>query len=112
MSGDNDIKHKDVKHPDIEIEGPMKKTKISAIRTHRGDNKYQALVCLVCNRLIIGTETIHPLSKERLIMHQHKLSVKEYQDFNNGETLNPILVQQYSVDDTHLGFCYLQGLVN
>ena len=99
MSGNNDIKHEDVKRPEIEIEGSMKKAQTSAICTHRGDNKHQALVCLVCNRLIIGTETIHPLSKERLIMHQHRPSVKSYQAFNNGETLNPILVQQYNVDD-------------
>ena len=32
-------------------------------------------------------------------MHHHSLSVKAYQDFNNGEALNPILVQLCSVDD-------------
>ena len=99
MSRDNCIKHEDVKRPEIEIEVSIKKAQTSAIRTHRGDNKHQALVCLVCNRLIIVTETIHLFSKEWLLMHQHRLNVKAYQDFNNGETLNPILVQQYSVDD-------------
>ena len=99
MSRDNCIKHEDVKRPEIEIEGSIKKAQTSAIRTHRGDNKHQALVCLVCDRLIIGTETIHLFSKEWFLMHQHRLNVKAYQDFNNGETLNPILVHQYSVDD-------------
>ena len=51
------------------------------------------------NWLIIGKETIHPLSKERLLMHQHRLSVKVYHYFNNGETLNLIIVHQYSIDD-------------
>ena len=54
---------------------------------------------LVCDEVIIGTETIHTLSKERLIIHQHRPSEKSYQDFNNGETLNLILVQQHSGDD-------------
>ena len=55
MSGNNDIKHEDVKLPEIEIEGSIKKAKTSAICTYRGDNKHQALSCLVCNRLIIVT---------------------------------------------------------
>ena len=54
---------------------------------------------MVGNQLIIGVETLHPLNKERLLMHQHRLSVEMYQDFNNEETLNTILVQQCSVDD-------------
>ena len=37
MSGDNDIKHTDVKPPDIGTEGSTTKARISAIRTHRGD---------------------------------------------------------------------------
>ena len=99
MSGNNDIQHEDVKLPEIEIEGSIKKAQTSAICTYRGDNKHQALSCLVCNRLIIVTETIHLFSKEWLLMHQHRLNVKVYQDFNNGETLNSILVHQYSVND-------------
>ena len=99
MSGNNDIKHYCVKLPEIEIEESIEKAQTSAICTYRGDNKHQALVCLVCDWLIIVTETIHLFSKEWLLMHQHRLNSKSYQDFNNGETLNPILVQQYSVDD-------------
>ena len=90
MSGATDIKYEDSKRPEIEIEGSIKKAQTSSIRTHKGYNKHQALVCLVCDRLIIGTETIHLLSKEWLLMHQYRLNVKAYQDFNNGETLNPI----------------------
>ena len=43
MSGDNDIKHEDVKRPEIEIEGSINTGQSSAIRTHRGDNEHQAL---------------------------------------------------------------------
>ena len=99
ISGDNDIKHEDVKRPEFEMKGSIKKAQTSAKYTHEGDDKHQALVCLVCNSLIIGKETIHPLSNKRLLMNQHRLSVKAYQYFNNGETLNPIIVQQHSVDD-------------
>ena len=55
-------------------------------------------MCLVCDRLIIGTEIIHALKKDRIEMHQHRLSVKAYED-HYGKKLNPILVQQYSVND-------------
>ena len=66
MSGDNDIKHEDVKRPEIVIEGSIKKAQTPEKCIHRGNNKYEALVCLVCYRLIIVKETIYPLSKDCL----------------------------------------------
>ena len=34
--------------------------------THRGNNKHQASVGIICDWPIIGTETIHKLPKERI----------------------------------------------
>ena len=83
MSGKHYFKHEDVKRLAIETEGSIEKARTSAMRTHRGDNKHQASVCFVCYMFIIGTETVHTLSKEGLLMQKHRLSVKAYQGFNN-----------------------------
>ena len=57
----------------------IKKAIATATQTDRGNNKHQASLCLVCDRLIIDIERIHALSKERFIMHKHRLSVEVYE---------------------------------
>ena len=63
--------------------------------THRGNNKHQASVCIICDRFIIGIEILHKLSKERILEKSHRLSVETYQEFYDGEDLNPNLVREY-----------------
>ena len=91
---DNNI----AKGPEVEIEELIKKAIATVTQTDRGNNKHQASVCLVCDHLIIGIERIHALNKERVIMHKHRLYVKIYEAFYNGDKLNPILVEQYNVE--------------
>jgi hypothetical protein len=38
-------------------------------------------LCVICDRFIIGTETIHYLSKESIIEHNHRISVKSYETY-------------------------------
>ena len=64
------------------------------MHTHRGNNKHQASVCIICDRFIIGIEILHKLPKERILENSHRLSVETYQEFYNGEVSNPILIQQ------------------
>jgi len=87
--------------PKIQVEPhktAIRKGISAATRTHRCDGSHQASVCVICDRCIIGTETIHRMTKERILLNQKRLSVKTYEEFY-GEELNPILVDQYSIDD-------------
>ena len=69
-----------------------------ATRTRRSDGNHQATVCVICDRVIIGTESIHLSSKDRILLNEKRLSVKTYEEFY-GEQLHPLLVKQYSVND-------------
>ena len=63
---------------------------------------FQALVCIVCDRHIIGTEQVCYLTKEQLLKNKLRLGVESYNKFymENGYTqLHPELVEQYRVDD-------------
>ena len=83
--------------PKMSINESVKRGIKLVTHTYRGNNKHQASVCIICERLLIGIETLHKLHKERILEISHRLSVETYQEFYNGEELNPILVQQYHV---------------
>jgi hypothetical protein len=36
-------------------------------------HKHKSIVCVICDRFIIGAETIHYLSKEIIIEHNHRI---------------------------------------
>ena len=57
--------------------------------------KYQ--YCVICDRFIIGTETIYQLDKQRILMSKHRLSVEAYEKHFSTK-LNPILVKQYEIE--------------
>jgi hypothetical protein len=62
---------------------------------------FQALVCIVCDHHIIGTEKICHLTKEQLLKNEHRLGVESYNEFymkNGYKELHPELVKQYEVD--------------
>ena len=69
-----------------------------ATRIQRHDGTRQALFCDLCDRLIIGVESIHLLSKDSILENRDRLSVETYEDFY-GQVLNPILLSQYDVRD-------------
>ena len=56
-------------------------------------------MCAICDRLIIGVEHIHLLSKQRILENQHRLNVKMYEEFYGGEKMSSILANQYCVED-------------
>ena len=56
-------------------------TKESKKNLHRtrdpaNPNMNRATVCIICNHFIIGTETIHKLTKEDIGAHSERLGVK------------------------------------
>ena len=59
-------------------------------RTRREDGTHKANVCVVCDRLIIGTEEVKEISKERLESNKDRISVDSYESFYY-EDLNHLL---------------------
>ena len=82
----------------IETKKAIDKGIAFATRTRRKDGNHQASVCVICDRCIIGTETIHSMSKERILLNQVRISVKSYEE-HYGEELNTTVVKQYEVAD-------------
>ena len=72
-------------------------------RTCRGNNIHKASVCVVCDRIIKGVETIHLLGKDRILLNKQRLSVKSNEEFY-ARPLNPILIEQYEIEDLK-GIC-------
>ena len=63
---------------------------------------FQALVCIVCDRHIIGTEKVCHLTKKQLLRNKLRLGVESYDKFyidNGYKKLHPELVKQYKVGD-------------
>ena len=54
-------------------------------------NTHKALVCVICDAMVIGTERVCYLSKEKILKHGHRLGVQRYKE-NFGVTLDPLLV--------------------
>ena len=44
-------------------------------------HKHRAIVCIICDCFIIGTETIYKLTKEDIGKHSGRLGVKSYEEF-------------------------------
>ncbi len=44
-------------------------------------HKHRAIVCIICDRFIIGKETIHKLTKEDIGAHSGRLGVKSYEEY-------------------------------
>ncbi len=43
--------------------------------------KHRAIVCIICDRCIIGTEAIHK-TKEQILLHERRLSVASYEEYH------------------------------
>jgi hypothetical protein len=57
-------------------------------------HKHKAIVYKICNRFIIGTETIHKTKKEEISAHSKRLSVESYKKYYN-TTLKTEVAKQY-----------------
>jgi hypothetical protein len=55
-------------------------------------------VCIICDCFIIGTETIHKLTKEDIGTHSERLGVKSYEEYYQ-TTLKAEVKKQYQVQD-------------
>ncbi len=55
-------------------------------------------MCIICDRLIIGTEAIHKLTKEQILLHERRLSVASYKEYYETK-LKSELTKQYEVND-------------
>ncbi len=59
--------------------------------------KHRAIVCIICNHCIIGTEAIPKLTKEQILLHEKRLSVESYEKYY-GTKLKSEVTKQYELD--------------
>ena len=74
------------------IEHAMKEAKQILQRTQNPTNphSHKAIVCIICDRFIIGTEKIHKLSRNQISQHSNRLSVKTYETYYGVELKNEL----------------------
>jgi len=60
--------------------------------------KHRAIVCIICDRFIIGTEAIHKLTKELILLHERRLSVASFEEYYETK-LKSDVTKQYEVND-------------
>ena len=77
----------------------MKEAKHILHRTKDPDNpfRFRAIVCIICDRFIIGTEKINTLTPDQISQHSHRLSVKTYES-SYGHELKLELRKQYQMN--------------
>ncbi len=65
------------------IERAMKEAKQILHRTQHPTNphSHKAIVCIICDWFIIGTEKNHKLSRYQISQHSNRLSVKTYEAY-------------------------------
>ena len=81
----------------IDVKGSITRAAEYINRTSIGNNGiHAALVCVVCDRFIIGMEKFHWLGKDVILEHQDRLSVRSYEAFH-GVQLPEELKEQYAV---------------
>jgi hypothetical protein len=80
------------------IDRATKEAKQFLHRTQDAANPHQhrATVCIICNHFIVGTETIHNLTKEDIGAHSERLVVKSYDEYYQ-TTLKAEVKKQYQV---------------
>jgi RecA-family ATPase len=61
-------------------------------------HKQKSIVRVICDRFIIGTETIHYLSMNNIIAHERRLSVESYERYYDTK-LKPQVRSQYMIND-------------
>ncbi len=80
------------------IDCAMKEAKQFLHRTRDPANPHmhRAIVCIICDRFIIGTETILKLTKDDILAHSGRLGVKSYEEYYH-TTLKAEVKKQYQV---------------
>ncbi len=59
--------------------------------------KHRAIVCIICDCCIIGTESIHTLTKDQISVRRKRLSAESYEEYYE-TTLKSKVTKQYEVD--------------
>jgi hypothetical protein len=59
--------------------------------------KHRAIVCIICDRFIIGTEIIHKLTKEQILLLERRLSVASYEEYYETKIKSEV-TKQYEVN--------------
>jgi len=72
------------------VQRSIKKAKKLLQRTQDPENhhRHRTIVCIICDRFIIGTEGICKLTKDQISQHSEILSVESYENYYE-TTLNP-----------------------
>ena len=85
---------------EVNADRPKKKAVKCLLSTSISNNNlvHQANVCVICDRLIIGTAKVCLLEKKTILAHKHRLSVESYNEYYGG-TMHPDLERQYQIDD-------------
>jgi hypothetical protein len=60
-------------------------------------HKHRAIVCIICNCCVIGTEAIHKLMTEQNLLYEKRLSVESYEEYYKTK-LKSEVTKQYEVD--------------
>ena len=94
--------HQEVKDDDEEdddIQRALQEGLRELHRTKDANNplKHRVHVCIICDALIIGTESINSLKRTDLKVHRQRLGVEGYRKYYGEESLHPDLEKQYSV---------------
>ena len=96
---DDDIGAEDKLLNSFEIDESISKALKSIKRTAMGDPQiHRALVCVICDRFIIGKEPVCWLSVRTLLIHEKRLNVLSYEK-NVGFKLPLMLRKQYRVNN-------------
>ena len=60
-------------------------------------HQHRAIVCIICDRCIIGTEAIRKLTKAQISLHKKRLSVGSCEEYYD-TTLKPEAIKQYQIN--------------
>ena len=95
--------HSETEENKDDMEDVISRSKKEALKfLHRtkdpkNPHKHRAIVCIICDRCIIGTEAIRKLTKAQISLHKKRLSVDSYEEYYE-TTLKPEVTKQYQIN--------------
>jgi hypothetical protein len=95
--------HSETEEHKDDMEDVISRSKKKALKfLHRtkdlkNPHKHRAIVCIICDRCIIGTEAIRKLTKGQISLHKKRLSVDSYEEYYE-TTLKPEVIKQYQIN--------------
>ncbi|KAL7448915.1 hypothetical protein ACHAWC_001031, partial [Mediolabrus comicus] len=84
----------------VDIKSPIRQARErdqkEIMKVDNDPNACRVAVCVLCDRLIIGCESIHKITGEKLRSQSQRISVKSYEDYHQVK-LKDELVSQYQI---------------